>query len=59
MPAHRHGMNYKPTVRALGQGRFVADGLMLHMPGQWRLWFELDSSAGAAPLRLAHSIDLR
>lgn len=39
MPAHRHGMNYKPTVQALGDGRFVAQGLMFHMPGRWRLRF--------------------
>jgi hypothetical protein len=25
-----------PTVRALGDGRYRADGLMLHMPGRWR-----------------------
>ena len=51
MPAHRHGMNYRPTVRALGDGRFVADGLLFHMPGRWRLLF----AAGDArkPLRLA------
>lgn len=39
MPAHRHGMNYKPTVQALGDGRFVAEGLMFHMPGRWRFLF--------------------
>ena len=39
MPAHRHGMNYKPTVQALGGGRFVAEGLMFHMPGRWRFLF--------------------
>ena len=45
MPAHRHGMNYRPTVTALGNGRFVAEGLMFHMPGRWRLQFQ---PAGAA-----------
>lgn len=39
MPAHRHGMNYKPTMQALGDGRFAAQGLMFHMPGRWRLRF--------------------
>ena len=39
MPAHRHGMNYRPTVRALGDGRFAAEGLMFHMPGRWRFLF--------------------
>ncbi len=47
MPAHRHGINYKPTVQALGDGRFVAAGLMFHMPGHWRLLFY---APGGAPL---------
>lgn len=41
MPAHRHGMNYRPTVRAVGDGRYRADGLLLHMAGRWRFVFEL------------------
>lgn len=59
MPAHRHGMNYRPTVQALGPGQYRADGLLLHMPGAWRLWFELDTGPGLAPLRLAHDLTLR
>lgn len=39
MPAHQHGMNYRTTVRALGEGRFTAEGLMFHMPGRWRFLF--------------------
>ena len=49
MPAHRHGMNYKPSVLARGDGRFVAEGLMFHMPGRWR--FRFYPPAGA-PLAL-------
>lgn len=41
MPEHRHGMNYEPTVKALGPGRWRAEGLMLHMPGKWELVFEV------------------
>jgi hypothetical protein len=52
MPAHRHGMNYRPTVRALGDGRFRAEGLLLHMPGRWRFSFELDG------LRLSQDLDV-
>jgi hypothetical protein len=40
MPEHRHGMNYVPTVKALGPGRWHAEGLMFHMPGRWELAFE-------------------
>ena len=41
MPEHKHGMNYRPTVTAAGEGRYRADGLMLHMAGKWELVFEL------------------
>jgi len=56
MPDHRHGMNYKPTVVALGGGRYRADGLMLHMAGRWEFVFELRS--GGRTERLAHSVRL-
>ena len=39
MPEHRHGMNYRPAVKALGPGRWQAEGLMLHMPGKWEFVF--------------------
>lgn len=57
MPAHRHGMNYRPTVRALGDGRYRADGLLLHMPGRWQLRFEL--SVDGRIERLVHEIELQ
>ncbi len=41
MPEHRHGMNYKASVKSEGGGRYLADGLMFHMPGRWELMFEL------------------
>jgi hypothetical protein len=42
MPEHRHGMNYRPTVAAVGPGRYVAEGMMLHMPGRWQLVFDVE-----------------
>jgi len=56
MPAHRHGMNYRPTVRALGDGRYRADGLLLHMAGRWRLLFDL--TADGRLVRLTHEFEL-
>jgi hypothetical protein len=41
MPAHGHGMNYRPTVAQTGPGRFRFTGLMLHMAGTWRLTVDL------------------
>lgn len=59
MPAHRHGMNYRATVSALGDGRFRADGLMFHMAGRWRISIDLPGAAGAPPRRLSRAVDLR
>jgi hypothetical protein len=42
MPEHRHGMNYRPTIAAKGAGRWVADGLLFHMPGRWQLSFDVE-----------------
>ena len=33
MPAHGHGMNYRPTATQLAPDRFRVTGLMLHMAG--------------------------
>ena len=54
MPAHRHGMNYAPTIKALAPGRWRADGLMLHMPGRWEVVFEV--RAGGITDRLANPV---
>ena len=37
MPLHKHGMNYRTTLKELGPGRARAEGLMFHMPGRWRV----------------------
>jgi hypothetical protein len=43
MPEHRHGMNYRATVAAKGGGRYVAEGLLFHMPGRWQLLFDVEA----------------
>jgi hypothetical protein len=43
MPAHKHGMNYTPVVTESGDGRFIAKGLMFHMPGVWRVTVEFSA----------------
>jgi hypothetical protein len=42
MPEHRHGMNYRPQVTAKGDGFYVAEGLLFHMPGNWQLVFDVE-----------------
>lgn len=56
MPAHRHGMNYRARVSPQGDGRYVAEGLLFHMPGHWRLVFDVD--AGGRTERLAANVEL-
>jgi hypothetical protein len=41
MPEHRHGMNYAPSLIDKGAGRYRVEGLVFHMPGRWRLRFEV------------------
>ena len=57
MPEHRHGMNYRATIVAKGDGRFTAEGLLFHMPGRWEITF--DVRAGDDSERLTHDIILK
>lgn len=54
MPEHRHGMNYRPRLTALGDGRWRAEGLLFHMPGRWRLVVEIRDSNAVD--RLTHDL---
>ena len=65
MPEHGHGMNYKavvnarakpPDARRAAETHFRAEGLMLHMPGRWDLYFDLQGADGTQ--RLTRSITL-
>jgi hypothetical protein len=56
MPAHGHGMNYRPTASEVAPGRFRITGLMLHMPGRWRITFDLTQDERHT--RLSREVDL-
>ena len=57
MPEHRHGMNYRPSLQALGDGRWRAEGLLWHMAGRWEL--RLDVEAAGATHTLRQSLTLK
>ncbi len=57
MPAHRHGMNYAPTLTGTAEGPWRAEGLLFHMPGAWQLVFEL--RLGGRALRLVDDVAVR
>jgi hypothetical protein len=56
MPEHRHGMNYRPSVAKKGDGLYLAEGLLFHMPGLWQLMFDVER--GGKTERLMIDIDL-
>ena len=41
MPAHGHGINTAPTIRNEGSGKFIVDGLLFHMKGEWELYIDI------------------
>lgn len=47
MPDHGHGMNTTPVTRTTRSGDVVARGLLLHMPGHWRLDVTLAAPDGS------------
>jgi hypothetical protein len=51
MPAHRHGMNYRPSVTPQGAGRWRVEGLMFHMPGTWELRLDVQAPGRSEQLR--------
>ncbi|ETX06809.1 MAG: hypothetical protein ETSY2_14900 [Candidatus Entotheonella gemina] len=57
MPAHGHGMNYRPKTTQLAAGHYRFDGLLLHMPGQWQLIFDV-TQAGQRT-RLTAELELK
>ena len=56
MPAHGHGMNYRPAATRAGPGHYKFTGLMLHMPGTWRI--AIDLLQGPRRTRLTQDISL-
>lgn len=57
MPAHGHGMNYKPSETKLGPGHSRFEGLVFHMPGRWEISF--DVFGADARKRLSVTLDVR
>ncbi len=45
MPAHAHGLPTVPTVKELGGGRYLVEGLKFHMPGAWVVAFRIKAGA--------------
>lgn len=57
MPAHGHGMNYLPKAAETAPGSYRFTGLMMHMPGRWRMTIDVFRDGQRA--RLMHEVDLK
>ena len=51
MPEHRHGMNYKPEISAMGDGLYEGRGFLFHMPGRWEITVSVYSDAEPSHLK--------
>ena len=52
MPDHGHGLPTKPYVReALGDGRYVIEGMKFNMGGYWVVDLGIESKSGADAVR--------
>jgi hypothetical protein len=48
MPQHGHGLPTAPQVtRALGEGRYLIEGMKFNMDGWWTIDVEIDGPAGS------------
>jgi hypothetical protein len=53
MPAHGHGLPTVPTLRELGDGRYLVEGVKFHMPGAWVMAFRIKAGAVVDSVRFA------
>jgi hypothetical protein len=57
MPAHRHGMNTSPKVIANADGSFTVKGMLLHMSGDWELYFDITRGGITERAQLAVTLE--
>jgi hypothetical protein len=57
MPAHKHGMNYRPSVTFEGHGKFRLQGFLFHMPGQWRVILEFEDDRRTDRMLVDHKLN--
>jgi hypothetical protein len=57
MPAHGHGMSYRPKSERVEPEFYRITGLMLHMPGTWQITFDILLQGGKR-FRLVQEVKL-
>jgi len=43
MPSHGHGMMTKAVTVLQEDGSYLTTGMLLHMPGEWEIYFDIDN----------------
>lgn len=56
MPAHKHGMNYRPKVTLDSLGIFTVENILLHMPGRWQMEFEVTQADQKQSIFVDHNL---
>lgn len=56
MPGHGHGTNLEPRTTELGAGRYLIEGLLMHMGGYWELHVDVVRDGIAS--RVTFELDL-
>ena len=41
MPTHGHGMNTIPSTDYAGEGWYLTEGMLFHMPGDWQITIDI------------------
>ena len=57
MPRHKHGMNYRPSMRSKANGVFRFDGFLFHMPGLWQFRIDLRNDSVRDSILINYKLD--
>lgn len=57
MPAHGHGMVTKPQTVRVDEGRYRVDGMLLHMPGDWVVFVDVERNGETSREEFPLSVD--
>jgi len=56
MPAHGHSSSQIPTVSELGDGSYLASGIVYNMPGTWELTIDVSADVGSDSFVLSSDV---
>ena len=57
MPAHKHGMNYQPSMEKIDDNHYSVNNILFHMPGIWR--FEVTAYGKDKTHRYTYEVNVK